>query len=101
MESVLQRLTCAIVTHPGHAYVNVARPEPSSSADHRTCTTDHLDPAGAAVAMAGESLPAFPILTTTFDHIRQSAPVVSVHTLEGVSASFTSSAVSRDDSMHT
>ena len=107
MESVSQSLTRADVTHSGYAYVNVARPEPASSADHRpsrrpglATKVDHLDAAVAAVETAGEAMPASPVLTTKFDHIRESSLVISVHTLEGPSARFASSATCQDGSMH-
>ena len=86
MESVLTRLTRADITHSGRAYVNLARPEPSSSADHRTCrrpgmnTKDHPDAVGDTLAAARESVWAFPVLTTRVDHQRESSPVGSVHT---------------------
>ena len=85
MESVSQRGTRADVTHSGHAYVSVARPEPASSADrtyrHPALSTKlhHIGAAG-GVATTGESVPASPVLTTRVDHQRESAPVGSVHT---------------------
>ncbi len=85
MESVSQ--TRADVTHSGHAYVSVARPEPASSADHRPSRHpgsapkfDNVGAAAAAVVTASEPLPASPVLTTRVDHQRESAPVGSVHT---------------------
>ncbi len=88
MESVLQRLTRADVARSARDHVGFARSEsPFSSADHRTCRRpclapqfDNVDAAGDRLAMAGESLPAFPVLTTKVDHQRESSPVGSVHT---------------------
>ena len=88
MESVLQRLTRADVAWSAGDHIGLARSDsPFSSADHRiprlpglAAKLDHLDAVAAAVAIAGESLPAFPVLTTKVDHQRESSPVGSVHT---------------------
>ena len=87
MESVSQRLMRADVGRSAGDHVGLALSDSAfSSADHRTsrrpglaAKLDHLDAVAAAVAIAGESLPAFPVLTTKVDHQRESSPVGSVH----------------------
>ena len=108
MESLSRPLVRADVVRSVPDHAGFARSEVrSSSADHRpsrrpglATKVDHLDAAVAAVETAGEAMPASPVLTTKFDHIRESSLVISVHTLEGPSARFASSATCQDGSMH-